>query len=210
MLYTPRMSSPLSRREQYSQATRAALVEAATRRFAEHGFTGTALEDVAADIQATRGAVYHHFANKTALFEAVFERLEMDVLERSAAAAAAARDPWRGAIAALGEFLDACCDPIYGTVVWREAPLALGWHRWLECEEKYSYGLIEQLLGALMDGGYLERQPLATLTRITFHMLGAAGVALAEAADPDKLRVRDEYAAVIGRLMSGLRPNVDI
>src|SRR5207244_3444785 len=106
MSYTPRVSTVKSRREQYSQATRAALIEAATKRFADRGFAGTALEDVAADIQATRGAVYHHFANKSALFEAVFEELESTVVARSAAAAAGAPDPWQGAIAALGSFLE--------------------------------------------------------------------------------------------------------
>src|SRR3954464_11726349 len=114
------MSTVKSRREQYSQATRAALVEAATRRFAEHGYAGTALEDVAADIQATRGAVYHHFANKTALFEAVFEQLETEVVQRSSAAAAGASDPWDAAIAALNTYLDDCCDPTYGRLVWQE------------------------------------------------------------------------------------------
>ncbi|MFD1051182.1 hypothetical protein ACFQ1S_39440, partial [Kibdelosporangium lantanae] len=46
------MSRTTSRREQYSQATKAALLEAATRRFAEHGFSGTALEDVAKPLTA--------------------------------------------------------------------------------------------------------------------------------------------------------------
>jgi AcrR family transcriptional regulator len=182
------------------------LLAAATRRFAELGFAGTALEDVAADIQATRGAVYHHFGSKQALFEAVFDELESNVVRRCADAAATADDPWQAALAALNTFLDDCCDPVYGTVVWQEAPLALGWHRWRECEEKYAYGLIEQLIGALMDAGLIDRQPLQTITRITFGMLGAAGLALAEAPEEDKRQVRDEYAAAIGRLMLGLRP----
>src|SRR3989440_7680494 len=100
MSYTPRMSSVKSRREQYSRATRVAILDAATRRFAELGYAGTALEDVAADIQATRGAVYHHFTSKKALFEAVLEQLETDVVERSSAAAKAAPDPWHAAFAA--------------------------------------------------------------------------------------------------------------
>ncbi|HEX2176531.1 MAG TPA: TetR family transcriptional regulator, partial [Nocardioidaceae bacterium] len=65
-----------SRREQYSEATRAALLEAATALFHERGFGGTALEDVAAAAQVTRGAVYHHFTNKRDLFEAVIDALE--------------------------------------------------------------------------------------------------------------------------------------
>jgi AcrR family transcriptional regulator len=199
------MSTVKSRRDQYSQATRAAILDAATRRFAELGFSGTALEDVAADIQATRGAVYHHFTNKKALFEAVLEQLETDVVERSTAAADAAPDPWHAAFAALDSFLDDCCDPVYGKVVWQEAPLALGWHRWRECEEKYAYGLIERLVGALMDSGILERQPLEPATRITFSMLSAAGLALSEASEVDKPKVKVEYGTLIGRLMYGLR-----
>ncbi|WP_072476356.1 TetR/AcrR family transcriptional regulator [Amycolatopsis australiensis] len=199
------MSTVKSRREQYSAATRAALLAAATRRFAENGFAGTALEDIAADIQATRGAIYHHFANKTALFEAVFEQLETEAFERSATAAARAPDPWSAAFAALDAFLDRCCDPVYGKLVWREAPIALGWLRWQAAEEQYAYGLVEQLVKALMDGGDIEPQPLEATTRLVFGMVGTAGMALAEASDADKPRVKAEYAAVIGRMAAGLR-----
>src|SRR5439155_12192572 len=143
--------------------------------------------------------------SKKALFEAVLEHLETEVVERSTAAVKAASDPWQGAFAALDSFLTDCCDPVYGKVVWQEAPLALGWHRWRECEEKYAYGLISQLVGTLMDNGFFERQPLEPATRITFSMLGAAGLALAEAREEDKPRIKQEYTELIGRLMDGLR-----
>lgn len=208
MSYAWRMSTVKSRREQYSEATRAALLAAATRRFAEHGFAGTALEDIAADIQATRGAIYHHFAGKSALFEAVFQQLETEAMELSAAAAARAEAPWPAAIAALDVFLDRCCDPVYGRIVWQEAPIALGWLRWQAAEEQFAYGLVEQLIKALMDGGDIEPQPLETTTRLVFGMLGTAGMALAEASDVDKPRLKAEYAAVIGRMASGLGPRV--
>jgi AcrR family transcriptional regulator len=199
------MSRTNSRREQYSQATKAALLEAATRRFAEQGFSGTALEDVAADIQATRGAVYHHFAGKAALFEAVYEQLETGAVERVVIAAATAGDPWQAAFVALDTFLDICCDPTYGKIVWQEGPLALGWHRWHEQEEKFAYGLVEQLIGGMIDAGILDPQPLTATTRVTFSILAAAGMALAEADQEDKPRVKGEYAELIQRLISGLR-----
>ena len=208
MSYALRMSTVKSRREQYSEATRAALLAAATRRFAEDGFAGTALEDIAADIQATRGAIYHHFASKKALFEAVFEELETGALEVSANAAARAADPWSAAFSALDAFLDRCCDPVYGKLVWREAPIALGWVRWQAAEEQYAYGLVEQLIKALVDGGDIDDQPLETTTRLVFGMVGTAGMALAEASDVDKPRLKAEYAAVIGRMATGLRPTV--
>ncbi|WP_059006871.1 TetR/AcrR family transcriptional regulator [Streptomyces specialis] len=199
------MSSVKSRREQYAEATRAALLEAATRRFAEHGFAGTALDQVAADIRVTRGAVYHHFTSKTALFQAVFEELETETIRRVAGAAAAGTDPWSAAVAALEAFLERCCDPVYGRLVWQEAPLALGWKLWRECEERYAYGLIEGILRTLMDHGDAVPLPLEPMTRVTFSVFGAAGVALAEAPEEDKPRVRAEFADVIGHLLDGVR-----
>lgn len=199
------MSSVKSRREQYSEATRAALLESATRLFADRGFTATALEDVATATQVTRGAVYHHFANKQALYEAVLDTLEVEAVREATAAAGTAETPWDGALAALDDFLQRCCDPVYGRLVWQEGPIALGWARWQECEERYAYGLIEQFLRAGIDAGQFRPAPLETTTRALFSLLGAAGMALANAEPEEKPRIRDEFADVIRRLFGGLR-----
>ncbi|KAB2349595.1 TetR/AcrR family transcriptional regulator [Actinomadura rudentiformis] len=199
------MSPVKSRREQYSDETRAALLDAATRRFAEHGFAKTSLEDVATDIRATRGAVYHHFPNKTALFEAVFHELESEMIRRVTEVAAGETDPWQAAMSAVRQFLDGSCDPVYGRIVWQEAPIALGWRRWRECEEKYAYGLIEQTIQSLMESGDMPDLPLEPVSHITFHILGAAGMALAEAPPDEKTRVRDEYARAIRHILNGAR-----
>ncbi|MGK5558817.1 TetR family transcriptional regulator [Actinomadura kijaniata] len=203
------MPTVKSRREQYSEETRTALLDAATRRFAEHGFAGTSLEDVASDIRATRGAVYHHFANKTALFQAVFERLEEEAVRQIAEAAGAHSDPWAAALTAQEKFLDQCCDPVYGRIVWQQAPIALGWERWNECEEKYGYGLVEEFVGELMAAGGLPEMPLEAASRVLFHVLGAAGMALAAAPEADKARVRAEYGEVIGHIIAGLRVSAE-
>ena len=198
------MSTGKSRRDQFSEATRAALLEAATHRFATLGFAGTSLEDVAADIRATRGAVYHHFSSKKALFEAVFEKLETEAVHQSRTAGDGGENPWRRALLALDAFLETCSDPVYGRVVWQEAPLALGWAQWEELERKFGFGLIEEHLRALMESGYIEPLPLDPTAKIAFAMLGAAGKALAMATAEDKPRVREEYQLVIGRMLAGL------
>lgn len=51
--------------------TRAALLEAALFTFSEQGVTATRLADVAERAGLTRGALYHHFDDKTALYTAV-------------------------------------------------------------------------------------------------------------------------------------------
>jgi AcrR family transcriptional regulator len=194
-----------SRREIYSEATRTALLEEATALFAARGYTATSLEDVASATGVTRGAVYHHFGSKQALFEAVLDLHEARATGEILAIAAQAADPWEAAMAALGAFLDQCCDPTYGRLVWLEGPAALGWHRWRECEKKYAYGLVERFTRDLVDGGYLAGHAFGSLVQFSFWMLGGAGLAVAEAPEADKPRVRDEWGYLIGQAISSLR-----
>jgi AcrR family transcriptional regulator len=193
-----------TRRELYSEATRAALLEEATRLFAQRGYAATSLEDVASASQVTRGAVYHHFAGKQALFEAVLDAQESRAVANVTAAATAA-DPWDAAMQALDAFLDQCCDPVYGRLVWLEGPAALGWHRWRECEEKYGYGLVERFVTGLVQTGYLEDRAVGSLVRFSFWMLGGAGHTLAEAGEADRPRLRQEWGYLIRRTITAMR-----
>jgi AcrR family transcriptional regulator len=181
----------------YSEATRAALLEEATALFAARGYAGTSLEDVAAASQVTRGAVYHHFASKQALFEVVLETREQQATAEVTTAADAAADPLDAATLALDAFLDQCCDPEYARLVWVEGPAALGWHRWRECEQKHSYGIVEKFVHNLIDAGYLPDQAADTRIQFTFWMLGGAGLALAEADAADRARLREEWRNLI-------------
>ena len=199
------MSRPKSRRELYSEATRAALLETATAMFAERGFARTSLDDIAVATQVTRGAVYHHFESKQAVFEAVFDALEQRMIERVATAAVGQQDAWRAAMAGLDEFLDLCCEGTYGRLCWLEGPIALGWARWMEYEEKYAYALIDGFLQAAREAGVLAPVPARTTTQLVFHLLGGAGRTIAEAPDAQRRVVRDECATMIRRMLDGLR-----
>ena len=193
-----------SRRGLYSEATRAALLVEATTLFAERGYAGTSLEDVASATRVTRGAVYHHFASKQALFEAVLD-LQEERATTEILAAATAANPWDAAMLALDAFLTQCCDPVYGRLVWLEGPAALGWHRWRECEKKYAFGLVEQFIRDLVDSGYLDGKAFHSLVQFSFWMLGGAGLAVAEAPPEDKPRVRDEWRYLIKQAINSLR-----
>lgn len=200
------MSVVKSRREQYSEATRTALLETATAQFVERGFDATTLEGVASATQVTRGAVYHHFSNKRALFQAAFEAMEEHMIEQVSAAVEQARTPLEAADIAIVAFLDKCCDPVYSRLSWQEGPVALGLQAWKICEEQYAYGLIEQLLRALVDSGDIAPLPLATAGRFAFALLGAAGMELAEADEADKPQVKAECVDMLRRFLASLRP----
>ncbi|MGI5126571.1 TetR family transcriptional regulator [Pseudonocardia sp. CA-107938] len=199
------MSSPKSRRELYSEATRAALLETATRMFAADGFTKTSLDDIATATQVTRGAVYHHFANKTALFVAVIEAQEQVVVDRAVADALAADGEWAAAMAALDAYLDSCCDPVYGRLCWIEAPIALGYSEWLEWEADHTLGLVEKFVVSLIDAGVIGPTPVGIGSRMVFHLMGGAGSAIAGAPEDSRTQVRQECGLVIKAMVSGLR-----
>ncbi|MDN3241939.1 TetR/AcrR family transcriptional regulator [Glycomyces tritici] len=89
------MSEP-KRRDR--DATRAALLEAARRRFTEHGFDGTGVRDIAADAGVDPTLIFRYFGSKQALFT---EAVHVEVPE------GLGRDPRRGLVeladALLGE-----------------------------------------------------------------------------------------------------------
>jgi AcrR family transcriptional regulator len=199
------MSRPKSRRELYSEATRAALLETATAMFAERGFARTSLDDIAVATQVTRGAVYHHFESKQALFEAVFAALEEDMTARVAAAAQGQPDAWEAGMAALEAFLDLCCEDRYGRLCWLEGPIALGWARWMHYEKQYAYALIDGFLHAAREEGLVTTVPAPVGSQLVFHLLGGAGRTIAEAPQAERTAVRDACSATIRRMLNGLR-----
>ena len=64
-----------TRKQQATEATRAALLRVARQRFAEEGFSGAEIGRIAAEARVTTGAIYHHFGSKQGLFQAVAEDL---------------------------------------------------------------------------------------------------------------------------------------
>lgn len=202
-----------SRRGEYTEATRRALLDAAGELFAERGFARTSLDDVASAARVTKGAIYHHFPSKNGVLEALLDELEEAENRRARAAFVAAPDPVTGALAALDQFLDACCQPVYGAIVFRESPIALGWERWRECEDKYSYALLDEMLTALATAGHLPASRSEALPSIVFGMLGAAGQLLVRTVPEERPRVREEcrwpFVALLAGLAAGAPPATD-
>jgi AcrR family transcriptional regulator len=80
----------VSRRAERSDATRARLVRAARELFAKRGYAAVGTEEIVRRARVTRGALYHHFADKRDLFRAVHEQLEGELTEAIAAELAGA------------------------------------------------------------------------------------------------------------------------
>src|SRR4029450_6024259 len=85
-----------SREGEQGQATRRGLVGVATRLFVQSGYKGTSIEAVLREADISRGALYHHFDGKEALFEAVLDQVEAYIAEKLAGAAQGGGDHVEG------------------------------------------------------------------------------------------------------------------
>jgi TetR/AcrR family transcriptional regulator len=68
----PALSPPVRRRSS-GLKTRAEIVAAAERHFAERGFEAARLEDIAAEVGIRRAAIFYHFGDKDELYAAVLD-----------------------------------------------------------------------------------------------------------------------------------------
>jgi AcrR family transcriptional regulator len=193
-----------SRRHEYSEATRRALLDSATELFVVQGFTRTSLDEVATRARVTKGAIYHHFPSKQALFEAVSEEVEEKTGAAIIEAAAAQGSTWDGAVAGLDVFLDRCLDPAYQRICFRDGPTVMGFERWWEFGERHVLGLMGGILGLLRDEGVIELDEIGTLAELLYGSLSAAALSIARSSDPKT--TRNKMRDVVIRLLVGLRP----
>jgi AcrR family transcriptional regulator len=187
-----------------SAATRDALVAAARSLFAARGFAEVGTEEIVRAAGLSRGALYHHFADKTELFAAVFETVEAEVSVRIAAAGAQAQDPDPIAVMRLGAstWLDACAEPEVHRIVLIDAPAVLGWERWTEIGDRHNMGLVQALLAHAIEVGRLPQQPVAPLAHTLLGALREAALYLGRAEDREQARA--DVGAVIDRLIEAL------
>ncbi|EHY90758.1 TetR/AcrR family transcriptional regulator [Saccharomonospora azurea] len=203
---TTRASRPgpaRSRRDDYAESTRKALVDSAVALFTERGYAGTSLDEIARRARVTKGALYHHFEGKQAIFEAAFDAVETDVKGRLETILRGDQPPWDRALDGLREFISSCLDPAYQRIALHEAPVVMGWARWREAEDRYSFGLIKAALGDLIDAGDVVSVPVDITSRLLFGALSSAATEIAGSSEPK--RVGAEVEQVVIALLEQVR-----
>ncbi|HEX8343237.1 MAG TPA: TetR family transcriptional regulator [Actinoplanes sp.] len=108
-------------RQEHTEHTRRALIDAAARMFAERGYAATSIDDVAGAARVTRGALYHHFPGKQAIFNAVCEAVDAAVVDRVRAAGRSTGSAEQRLRRVLDAYFEASRDPAYRAIVLGEA-----------------------------------------------------------------------------------------
>ncbi len=199
-------TDPGSRRTQAqrSESTRAALLEAGRRLFSELGYARSGQEAIVSAAGVTRGALQHHFGTKQALFIAVYEEVERDVVSAVAEAAMEVGPdrPLEMLRSGCQAYLDAVLDPTVRRICAVDGPAVVPTDVRQEITDRYAMGLVREAVVHAVQIGELHDTPTEPLAR----MLLAGVIAAAEyvATAPDPVVARAEAGATVDLLLANL------
>ncbi len=175
------------------QATREHLVAVATGLFTEQGYDATSIEAVLRAAEVSRGALYHHFPGKDALFAAVLDAVYARVEADGARAVEGLTEPAAALRAACLAWIRSTADPVVRQVMLIDAPAVLGWQRWRELDERRALGKIK---AALRHDGRIPAARVDLFAHVLLAGMNEIAMVLARAEDHPGAAAEAEAAAV--------------
>jgi AcrR family transcriptional regulator len=193
------------KRAAQGRATRGQLIEVATGLFADHGYEGTSIEAVLTAAGVSRGALYHHFAGKEALFRAVLEALSERITEQLTEVISGCTDPVEAVRTSALGWIDLAGDPVIQRIMLVDAPSVLGWEQWRAMDEGRTVGAMRAMLQAVSDTGLLPGKLVDPFADMILAALDEAAMVVARAPD-SRVAVAEGRQAVEEFLARLLRP----
>ncbi|MEM6990687.1 MAG: TetR family transcriptional regulator [Myxococcota bacterium] len=187
-----------TRRDALAQQTRAQLLAEARTAFTDRGFARTSLDRLAQTAEVTKGAVYHHFPSKKALFREVYETLAAELDRRIAQRTDTITDPRLRVLAGIDAFLEGVDIPAMRVIMFRDGLAVLAG----ECrviDERYFLDRLRRELVALRG-----EDPLTPmLARLVLAALIEAAQILGQAQDVERTRpqVRSALVTLLATLL---------
>ncbi len=188
------------RQQDRRTATRRSLVAAARDLFAQKGYAATSTPEIVAAAGLTRGALYHHFADKQALFAAVVEE-EHALLALTIHQAAEGGEDEPGPVKALirgGEgFLSAMQDEGRRRILIVDAPAVLGREAVDDIDSRHGLRTLVEGVGMAIEAGAIRDLPTLPLAHLLSALFDRAALA--------PVGEVDAYRKVMKALIRGLR-----
>ena len=184
-----------------TDATRGKLLAVARKLFATKGYAATSLDTLVRRAGVTKGAFYHHFPDKQAIFRAVFEAVEDDLVAAALAGSKGA-DALTRFRTGCHAFLAASVDPAVQRIVMMDGPAVLGWATWREIDWRHFLALVDEGLAQAMLEHGAKRRPTKALAHLVFGALCESAMVVARSPKPkEALRhVQQELDVLLGGL----------
>ena len=190
------------RRLDKGRATRDRLIATARELFGERGYENTSIEAILDATGIARGALYHHFASKEALFDAVLDDLVAEIAAKAATAARASEDPVTSLREGFASWLRTALDPAVQRIVLLDSPSVVGWARLREIDERRTLAGVKATLRQLADQRRIPDGDVDLLAHMLLAAVNEAALLIAETDDPHS--ALDAGQATIDRLIDRL------
>ena len=194
----------ITRRQEYAEATRNAILHAAEALLVGQDRHDVSIDEVAAAARVSKGTVYHHFADKSALFEAVYRRQLTWVAASLGAAASKHADPWRQLWALAHAYLDAEAGESKDGRALRAAPEVVGVERARRLEGELLAPAFRQVLDRLAASRQLMTGDPSVLVSLTLGLLREGALVASAPAGNGESTHRVQVAKGIQAMLRGL------
>ena len=186
------------------EATRRAVVVAARSLFGRKGYAQTSVDEIAAAARVTKGAVYHHFTGKEALFRAVYSQVEAEAQARTAEAVDPAASAIDQIVTGVNAYLDVALDEEVRRITLIDGPTVLGLEPEGPADQQPGYVLLRSSLAAAMAHGQIIDLDPGVLAHLVGGLALLGGLLIARAGDPDQTRAALRPA--LDAMLRGLAP----
>lgn len=183
------------------QPTRAALIDAARRLLAEHGYSATTTDAVLELAGVSRGSLYHHFGDKLGLLRAVCAELFAELATEISGAASSASDTFEGLVQGSEAFLRGASRPEVSRILFVDGAAALGWPEINRLDQEHGTALLRVGIQQAVDEGVFPALPIDSLTAALSGMLNELAVFAANG----NAATKRSTVAVARAVLEGLR-----
>lgn len=187
---------------QRTRTTMDQILGAARDLFATNGYDATYLDAIVERADMTKGALYHHFNGKTAVFAAVYEHEQRAIEQTVKLAARGGDNSWENFINGCRAFFEAVLDPGVQRITLIDAPAVLDWQRRREIEDRHCTALLKRGIAQAIDDGHVKAQRIDPLAHLIHGAMCEAAMVVARSADPT-LEAHDTLAA-LDDLLNGI------
>jgi AcrR family transcriptional regulator len=163
------------------EETRATLLVIARKVFSDRGYADTSMDDLTAQANLTRGALYHHFGDKKGLLAAAVEQIDAEMDERLQAISDAADDEWEGFRSRCRAYLEMALEPEIQRIVLRDARAVLGGAS--PDSQRHCVESMRRLIDSLMQGGVVAQADSQALASLIYGSLAEAAFWIADGED---------------------------